>query len=268
MATLPSNDFRMTDEELRTYNNACPKTGSYYARIFKFVHRGTKKEKFVKTNEEKDVNKFKMYFEILSHPSFVFDEKKGLQPWTANVESSYSTSDRSNLLKYIKQIYKNDPAIIDSVTGGKFQISKLMNVLVMIDTTQTISTKTGKANIKVTNVTAPLEMPDIPEMVQKVQQYRTQPLYNEFVMFDIDDFIAKNPADVAAFGKLYKFEREDIAETFEWKKAGLRLEDFQVAQQRAPEYAYQANAQTGFSNQPAAQGNLPDDMPIEDELPF
>jgi hypothetical protein len=262
MANLPSNEFRMTPEELQAYNNVAPKTGSYYARIFKFVHIGTRKEKYVKTNEEKDVNKFRMYFEILSHPSFVFDEKKGLQPWTANTESAYSTADRSNLMRYIKQIYKNDPAIIATVTGGKFQISNLMNKLVMINTVQSFSSKTGKAQIKVTDVNAPLEMLHIPELVRQVEAYKAQKLYNEIVMFDIDDFIARNPADVAVFSKLYSFERDNIADTFEWKKAGLRLEDFPVGDKRAPEYGYQVQpGNAGFSN-------VPTDDVFVDDPPF
>jgi hypothetical protein len=264
MANLPQpgSQFSMTPEELAAYNRACPPTGNYYARAFKFVHFGTREElNFNKVMAK--IDKFRMYVEILSHPPFIFDKEKGLQPWTANVESTYSTGERSNLFKYIKNIYKSDPKIIRAINDGLFPISSLMNQLVMIETVQTINKTSGKANIKITNITSPMEIPNY-----DLGPMRHQKLYNEIVMFDIIDFVRKNPLDIEAFKKLYKFEREIIAKTDEFLHANLRLEDFALTPAAPAQYGYVAQPGTGFA--PVAQQGItyPEDINDPDELDF
>lgn len=264
MANLPKpgEGFQMTPAELDAYNRACPPTGNYYARIFKFVHIGTREEpNFNKVMAR--INKFRMYVEILSHPPFTFDKDKGIQPWTANVESTYSTGDRSNLFKYIKNIYKSDPRIIKAVEAGEFPISSLMNQLVMIETVQTVSAKSGKANIKITNITSPMEIPNY-----DLGPMRHQKLYNEIVMFDIDDFVKKNPLDIEAFKKLYKFEREIISKTDEFQQANLRLEDFAITANAPQQYGYQAQPNTGFAPVVAQGISYPEDISDPDDLEF
>jgi hypothetical protein len=249
MATLPAQgeSFKKTPQELAAYNAACPRTGSYYCRIFKFIHLGTLSEDdFNNKGQKKDVNKFRMYMEFLTHPAFVFDEKKGPQPWTCNVSSTYSTGEKSNLYKYIKNIFGNDPKVMDALIQGRFNISAMMNMLVMVDTVQNISKTSGQANIKVTNITAPLAPPGY-----DLTPFRQQRLYNELVIFDIDDFIKRNPADIAAFKKLYKFEQKMITETEEWRSAGLRLEDY-VDANAAPQQGYAIPQQQGYQ-QPVQQ---------------
>ena len=230
--------FKKTPEEQLRYNNACPETGSYFARINKFLHVGTVKGMNF-AQEEAWTNKFKLGVELVTAPLFVFDEKKGPQPWTAAVESTYSTGEKSNLYKYINNIYKADKNVMSDVAAGKFQPSRLINQLVMITTVKKMSAK-GNAYIKITGITAPMEMAGL-----DLTGYRTSKLYNACVVFDIDEFLAGNPVDREAFKALYKFEQEMIAGSQEFTAKGLRLEDFQTQDK--------AVSQQGYQQQPAVQ---------------
>lgn len=287
MATLPpqgQSDFTKTPQEIAVYNAACPKSGSYMARIYKYVHVGTKKEdefgkNGIKTGNTVWKNKLTLGFEILNYPTFIFNPEKGPQPWSCWKEDTFSTGENSNVFKYIKNIFRGDPRVMEAVVNGRFDISNLVNKLVMIETVQGITQggkNIGMAKIKITNITAPPELPGY-----DLRPLAEQPLSNEFVVFDIDDFIARNPKDVEAFKKLHKFEQKTISETAEFVKAGLRLEDFQDQNTATPQYGYQANQQQGFrqpqANQnyqqsvqqsmyPPQQGYVP--PKVEDDLPF
>jgi len=243
-STLPAQGegFRKTPQELAAYNAACPKTSTYYARIFKFVHRGTKEETFHATNEKKMVDKFKISFEFITHPTFVFDEKKGPQPWTAHVESKLSTDDRSNLYKWIKSIFQADPIVMADLIAGKFKISSLLNRLVMIEVEQKISKPDARnpnqANLTVKNILAPMVVSGL-----DLTGYQTQKLYNELVLFDVNDFIAGVPADREAFKKLYAWEQKDIFTTEEVIASRLRLDDFKTDKSTAAQQSYNVGQQ-------------------------
>lgn len=233
---LPAQGYTKTPEEQAAYNNACPETGTYFARIFKFVHIGTIKGMNFK-QEEAWINKFKISFEILSAPTYVFDVTKGPQPWTASTESTYSTAEKSNLFKYIKTIYLGDKAIMDSVINGSFNPARLINELVMITTTKNLSSK-GNAYIKITGVSAPIKMAGL-----DLTAYKTSKLYNPCVVFDIDEFITGNKISLESFKLLYKFEQETISQSKEFQSKGLRLEDFQDQNKAVSQQGYKQQPQ-------------------------
>jgi hypothetical protein len=250
---LPAQGFQKTPEEQKAHNDACPDTGSYFARIFKFMHVGTiKGQNF--NGEEDWINKFKISFEILTAPAFVFDPAKGPQPWTASTESTYSTAERSNLYKYIKAIYKNDKTIMDSVVNGSFNPARLINELVMITTTKNISAK-GNAYIKITSVSAPMQMPGL-----DLTAFRTSKLYNPCVVFDVDEFVSGNPVSRESFKQLYKFEQEAVAGSKEFQAKGLKLEDFQDQNKAVSQQGYKQQQ----SQQPVHQNMSAYSMDTED----
>lgn len=244
MSNLPAQGegFRKTPQELAAYNAACPMSGSYYARIFKVMRVGTSEQTFFKTNEKKDVDQIKISFELITHPSFIFDPAKGPQPWTCHKTDKRSTESSSNMYRWIKQIFRGDAEILRKVAAGDFSLSHLLNKLVMIDIEQKISKSDAKnpnqANITVKNISAPLILAGIP-----LATYEAQKLYNELVVFDTIDFIAGVPAEREAFKKLNGWEQKLVFESNEIKASRLRLDDFKTEKSTAPQQSYNVGAQ-------------------------
>lgn len=272
MPTLPADSFQKSPQELAAYNAACPPTGSYYARIFKFVYMGTIKRVFPGKDPEWKPT-FRISMEIVSHPRFIFDKEKGMQPWTCSVESTYSTSSQSNLYKWIKNIYKNDPNVMLQVSNGQFEIGNLLNKLVTIDVIQKIAEKNKQANLNVTNITSPFTIAGF-----DISTYHTMPLANELVVFDIGAFLRGDLNMAEQFKKLYKFEKKNITESQEFAASGLNASTFlekNVPQSQGtvpyqqqptvpgmPPQNYPQQPQQGFYQPPSTPKGEPDDLPF------